>query len=137
MAEPISLHTLSPGRAGAGSRTKDWESTLDSDIGIVPSGQVAAIAGRRSALRTLGIASIGVLASLRLAGEAEAKKQTREQRRRERQQRRVQAEKKKGGKVGPTGPAGPPGPTGRTAPQWRASARAVCPSPLKSQQPPN
>ncbi len=46
-------------------------------------------AGRRSVLRTLGLASIGALASLRLTGEAEAKKQSREQRRRARQQRRA------------------------------------------------
>lgn len=94
------------------AQAMDWGSTMERETGVVPEDPGAVTAGRRSAIRALGFASIGVLASLRLTGEAEAKKQTREQRRRARQQRRAQAEKKKGGKVGPTGPAGPPGPTG-------------------------
>ncbi|MDQ2654239.1 MAG: hypothetical protein M3Z20_14495 [Chloroflexota bacterium] len=67
--------------------------------------------GRRSALRVLGLSSLGALAGPRLIGAGEAKKQTRDARQKDR--RRAQAEKKKkGGKVGPTGPAGPSGPPG-------------------------
>ena len=96
------------GRSGTSVQTWDWGSTMERETNDVPVGRGAVTAGRRSALRALSLASIGALASLRLTGEAEAKKQTREQRRRVRQQRRAQAEKKKGGKLGPTGPAGPP-----------------------------
>jgi hypothetical protein len=72
------------------------------------------IAGRRGALRALGLAGIGALAGLRLTGEAEARKESRAQRREARQKRRAEAQKKKGGKAGPTGPPCPAGPMGPT-----------------------
>ncbi len=81
---------------------------------------VAAGAGRRDALRSLGTATMALLAALGLADTAavekhsKGNKKTKDFRRGDRPSGRVGAEKKKKAKPGPPGPTGPAGSTGPT-----------------------
>jgi hypothetical protein len=75
---------------------------------------LAGSAGRRDALRTLGAASMAVLAASSLADAGDAKKKKKKGGG-DKKKNVTQAEKNKGGgksKPGPTGPTGPTGPAG-------------------------
>jgi hypothetical protein len=88
------------------------EATIDQSVKTLAAG-----AGRRAALRSLGSAAMALLAALG-ATKAVAKpsgpggKQPKDRHRRDRPSPAVDAEKKTRAKVGPTGPTGPRGPAG-------------------------